>query len=136
LEGIKYCLNDSVLLRKRLNYFSEFIFNYFKFDINKYPTIPSLSFAIFIRKYLKEKEIGIIPVSSKIYKNIRQAYTGVAQSASTEMFIPSFKILNRDLNKKIYAYDVNSLYPYMMLNNTYPIGVASYIESLLKKEVS
>jgi DNA polymerase type B, organellar and viral len=44
------------------------------------------------------------------------------------MFIPSVNVLNRDLNKKLYAYDVNSLYPYMMLKNACPIGDASYIE--------
>lgn len=61
LESIKYCLNDSVLLRKILNYFSEFIFNSFNIDINKYPTIYSLAFAIFRSIYLKEGEVGIIP---------------------------------------------------------------------------
>jgi len=127
MESIKYCINDSVLLRKILNSFSDFIFNHFKIDINKYPTISSLAFAIFRNRYLKEGEVGIIPTNSKIYKNIRQAYTG----GSIDMFIPSNfsnNILNRILNKKIYVYDVNSLYPYVMSKFEYPIGDASYIE--------
>jgi hypothetical protein len=100
-----YCINDNVLLRKVVNAFNSLIY---KVDITKYPTIPSLAFAIFRSKYLKEGEVGVIPVKSKIYKNIRNSYTG----GSTNMFIPILPS-----NKKIYAYDVNALYPSVMKNN-------------------
>jgi hypothetical protein len=99
---------------------SSFIFKQFKVDITKYPTIPSLAFAIFRSKYMKEKEIGIIPTTSKIYKAIREGYTG----GSTDMFIPQLL----DSRNKIYAYDVNALYPSVMINNAYPIGSATYVE--------
>jgi DNA polymerase type B, organellar and viral len=124
MESIKYCLNDSVLLRKILLEFNNFIFNSFNIDISKYPTIPSLAFAIFRSRYLKENEIGLIPVNSKIYKNIRQSYTG----GSTDMFIPK-----NPEGVKIYAYDVNALYPFVMKEFAYPIGDPSYIEIPLER---
>lgn len=111
-----YCINDNVLLRKVVNAFNSLIY---KVDITKYPTIPSLAFAIFRSKYLKEGEVGVIPVKSKIYKNIRNSYTG----GSTNMFIPILPS-----NKKIYAYDVNALYPSVMKNNAQAIGNAIYKE--------
>jgi len=44
------------------------------------------------------------------------------------MFIP---ILSND--KKIYAYDVNSLYPSVLKNNLYPIGSPIYFEGDITK---
>jgi len=114
-EAIEYCLKDSNLLFKIINRFNEFIFDKYGFNINKYPTIPSLAFAIFKGKYLKEGEIPVI--TGKIKKCIQQSYTG----GSTDMFIPS--ILE---DKKIYAYDVNSLYPFVMKENDFPIGDCSF----------
>ena len=43
------------------------------------------------------------------------------------MFIPSLNILNKT-DKKIHAYDVNSLYPFVMANNDYLIGDPMFIE--------
>jgi hypothetical protein len=39
------------------------------------------------------------------------------------MFIPF-----NDINEKIYAYDVNSLYPYAMSNFDMPVGYPTYFE--------
>jgi hypothetical protein len=51
--------------------------------------------------------------------DIRSGYTG----GSTDMFIPK-----NPLGTLIYAYDVNSLYPSVMVNNPYPIGSPTYFE--------
>jgi hypothetical protein len=57
--------------------------------------------------------IRLINLKGKISADIRQSYTG----GSTDMFIPkSYK------GKKIYAYDVNSLYPSVKANKDYPVG--------------
>jgi DNA polymerase type B, organellar and viral len=122
-EYTKYCLNDSRLLRMILLEFNKLIFSNFKVDINRYPTLPSLAFGIFRTHYLLKNTIKIIPTFSKIFKNISQSYTG----GSTDMFSPHLNILNKTA-KRIYAYDVNSLYPFVMANYPYPIGDATYIE--------
>jgi DNA polymerase type B, organellar and viral len=64
-------------------------------------------------------------LSGKISNNIRLSYTG----GSTDMFIPKPPI-----DTKIYAYDVNSLYPSVMLNNKYPIGSPVYFEGNLYQD--
>jgi hypothetical protein len=43
------------------------------------------------------------------------------------MFIPSLKFLNKT-DKKIYAYDIKSLYPYVLAKNDFPIGEPAFIE--------
>jgi len=58
-------------------------------------------------------------ITGKIRKDIQSGYSG----GSTDMFIP--KLL---AGKKIYAYDVNSLYPYVMSKFDFPIGDPVYIE--------
>src|ERR1700674_1948922 len=63
-------------------------------------------------------------LSGKIAKNIRKGYTGGA----TDMYIP--KLLNY---KKLYAYDINSLYPYVMKQHMYPIGNPTYFEGNILK---
>jgi hypothetical protein len=52
-------------------------------------------------------------LSGKIAENIRLSYTGGA----VDMYIP-----NLIKGKKIYAYDVNALYPSVMLVKETPIG--------------
>jgi DNA polymerase type B, organellar and viral len=43
------------------------------------------------------------------------------------MFIPSLNVLSKT-DKKVHAYDVNALYPFVMANNDFPIGDPTYIE--------
>ena len=46
-ESIKYYSLDYISLYQILNLFNNLIFDKFKININKYPTLSSLSFAIF-----------------------------------------------------------------------------------------
>jgi hypothetical protein len=123
-ESIKYCSNDSLVLFQIINKFAQFIYKQFRLNINTYPTIPSLAFAIFRSKYLPKDTVPII--KGKIKEEIQLGYTG----GSTDMFIP--KPLN---GNKIYAYDVNSLYPFVMLNNDYPVGDPIYFEKLRNRNL-
>jgi hypothetical protein len=102
---------DCISLYQELSKFNTVIFERFKLDINKYPTLPSLSFAIFRSQYLKKDSIHML--SGSIANDIRQGYTGGA----CDMYIPT-----PSKGEKIYAYDVNSLYPSVMAKFKLPIG--------------
>jgi DNA polymerase elongation subunit (family B) len=110
-ESIKYCEIDSMCLYQILDKFSNMIFELFEINLHKYPTLSSLAFAIFRTHFLKKNEIP--QLSGQIAKDIRQSYTGGA----VDMYIPKSK-----KGSKIYAYDVNSLYPFVMDNFEMPIG--------------
>jgi len=51
-EAIKYCNIDCISLYQILNKFSQLIFDHFGLNITKYPTFPSLAFAIFRSLFL------------------------------------------------------------------------------------
>jgi len=65
------------------------------------------------------KKENIANITGDVYKEIKLAYTG----GSTDIYIPK-----PPLGFKIYAYDVNALYPFVMLNNIYPVGDPIYFE--------
>jgi hypothetical protein len=136
-EAIAYCSIDCISLYQILIKFNQLIFDHFKINIVKYPTLSSLAFAILrIHYLLKEEDIPketkddkgniiksfysrsrIHMLSGKIAENIRLSYTGGA----VDMYIP--KLIK---GKKIYAYDVNSLYPSVMADKEFPIDNPTY----------
>jgi hypothetical protein len=137
-EAIKYCNLDCISLYQILIKFNKLIFEYFKINIIKYPTLSSLAFGIFRTHFLISKEdvnmdkdgkpaithSKVHMLSGKISNSIRQGYTG----GSTDMYIPQPPI-----GVKIYSYDVNSLYPYTMRSFEYPIGRPTYFEGNILK---
>lgn len=109
-----YCRKDCTVLHEVLSKFNELIYNKFLLRIEDYPTISSLSFAIYRRHYLP---INKVPVTTgKVFDFIKDSYTG----GSTDMFLPE--------GKNLYCYDVNSLYPFIMRNNLFPIGKINEFE--------
>ena len=105
---IEYCNQDCTILFEILIKFKTLVYSNWKINIEDYPTISSLAFAIYRKHYLP---LNLIPITTgKIFDFIRQSYTG----GSTDMYIP--------YGKNIRCYDVNSLYPSMMKNNEFPIG--------------
>ena len=101
-----YCVRDCVILHEVLSKFSSLVYDKFKLRINDYPTISSLSFAIYRRHYLP---LNTVPITTgKIFDFIRESYTG----GSTDMYIPE--------GEDISCYDVNGLYPTVMKLNKYP----------------
>nr|QGP74778.1 hypothetical protein [Russula griseocarnosa] len=117
IEAIKYCEIDCISLYQLIFKFNKLIFNLFKINIHKYPTLPSLAFAIFRSNFMMET---VIPqLSGKIANDIRQGYTG----GSVDMYIP--KPLER---AKIYVYDVNALYPFQMKSQPMPVGAPTYFK--------
>jgi len=122
VEAIDYCILDCISLYQILNKFSEMIFNLFQVNIQKYPTLSSLAFAIYRTKFMKEENIP--KLSGKIAENIRLSYTGGA----VDMYIPP-----PAKGSTIYCYDVNSLYPSQMVGNHMPVGVPTYFEGDITK---
>jgi len=121
-EARKYCELDCISLFQILTKFNSLIFDRFKLNINNYPTLPSLSFAIFRSQYLKKDSIHMLSGDSANY--IRQGYTGGA----CDMYIP--RPIN---NRKIYGYDVNALYPTVMGKNKLPVGSPTYFSGDITK---
>jgi DNA polymerase type B, organellar and viral len=121
-EAIAYCYLDCISLYQILIKFSQLIFDKFKLNITKYPTLPGLAFNLFKSRYLKKNTIHML--SGEIANNIRMGYTGGA----VDMY------LSKPIrNSKIYAYDVNSLYPFVMKNFMYPIGSPTYFKGDITK---
>lgn len=79
-------------------------------------TMASQSMKVF-RLFLKEP---VFSLSKREDDFIRRGYFG----GRTEIFKPEFKAKNK--KEKLYAYDVNSLYPYIMRNFEMPIKVDNY----------
>jgi DNA polymerase type B, organellar and viral len=121
-ETIKYSELDTVILYKILIEFNKIIFSKFRVDAFKYPTISSLAFAIYRTKYLKEGQIPII--DGKLYKDIKLSFTGGVCDV--------FKPFN-STGEKIYCYDVNSLYPFVMKEMEMPVGNPVYFEGDILK---
>jgi len=113
-ELIKYCEQDVKILHQILMIFGGEIFNKFKIDISKYPTLPSLSFAIFRTSFMKCSRIPIL--AGNIYKDITNAYRG------------GYVDVYRPQAEKVKSYDINSLYPSAMFNHKMPVGAPTYFE--------
>jgi len=120
-EVIKYCIDDCISLHQILIKFNELIFKNFNINIKRYPTLPSLSFSNFRYNYIEQNQIA--QISGKIENDIKKSYTG----GSTDMFIP----FNED-DEKLYVYDVNSLYPFVMKEFEYPVGTPTYFEGNIR----
>jgi hypothetical protein len=81
----------------------------------KYPTLSSLAFAIFRSKFLKDDEIPII--QGELYQILKNSFTG----GSVDVYKP-----RPEENEKVFRYDVNSLYPFVMKEKNMPIGNPIY----------
>ena len=110
-EAIKYCIQDCVSLHQILTKFNNLIFNKFKIDHKKVLTAPALAMRIWKTFYMPKDSVYQINDVPEAY--IRKSYTGGA----VDLYIP--KNIN---NETLYCYDVNGLYPSVMLNNPMPIG--------------
>lgn len=109
-EAIKYCIQDSVSLHEILTKFSVLIFNKFKVDPIKLLTLPALAMKIWKTYYIED---SVYQINDLPEHNIRQSYSGGA----VDVYIPK-----NENNEKLYYYDVNSLYPAVMLKNPMPVG--------------
>lgn len=118
-ETIKYCENDVLSLYSIIKEFQKTIFKLFQADINNYPTLSSLAFAIYRMNYIKNFKIPMI--GGELYANLRNSYTG----GSVDIYKPIGKNINR--------YDVNSLYPSVMYDFPSPVGNISKFKGDITK---
>jgi DNA polymerase type B, organellar and viral len=121
-ETILYCEKDVKILHQIIVSYSKTIFDLFRIDMIKYPTLSSLSFAIFRSNFLRtEMEIPLI--KGEMYNFLKKGYTG----GSVDVFKP--------YGKNIYRYDVNSLFPFVMKEYDMPTGQPIWFEGdILNKE--
>ena len=103
--------------------FNKLFFDRFKININDHPTLPSLAFRLFRSHYLEKDTIPMIYGDN--YNRLKLSYTGGA----VDMFIPT-----NDENELVYAYDVNSLYPFVMAAFPMPVGNIIYFEGDIRKQ--
>ena len=109
-EIIEYTKYDLISLEEIIKKLFETIKNEYNIDIRHTLTISSLAFKIFRSKFMIKENIHKSNLDNNLEKFLRKSYFG----GLTNVFKPKIK--------KCYYYDVNSLYPYSMLNFM-PIGI-------------
>ena len=122
LEAIKYCKLDCQSLHEILIKFNTLIFSKFNINIDATLTLPSLAMRIYQTHFMPEN--SIYQLTGKIESDIRQSYSGGA----VDVYIPHNRLSSffnnvKTIFNKLYYYDVNSLYPFIMANTLMPIGL-------------
>lgn len=116
-----------LVLYQVLEKFSDLIFKNFTVNITDYPTISSLALAIYRLNYLVAPAVGKkvstakafnIPISNKKLFDRIVLSSLRARGGHVDMFKP--------FGKKLFCYDINSLYPYVMWKYFYPVGIPKY----------
>lgn len=118
-EAIKYCKIDCVALHQVLTKFNAYIFTLFSINAHSALTLPALAMRIFKAVFMPENTV--YQISGEVEQAIRESYTGGA----VDVYLPHNKIGTWSLSKvcrKLFAYDVNSLYPSIMASGLMPIG--------------
>ena len=134
-EATKYCKLDCKCLHQLLVKFSKLIFDHFSININKVLTLPALAMRIYKTHFMPED--SIYQITGAVDSDIRQAYTGGA----VDVYIPTNRrnIISlihkktRALFTKLFLYDVNSLYPFVMSKAHMPIGKPVAFEGDIRK---
>src|SRR5271156_660750 len=121
-ETIKYCEQDCKTLYQIIYNFQKKIFQLFRLDILKHPTLSSLAFAIFRSNFLKNAKIPII--EGDLFNDIKEGYTGGA--------VDVYKPFPKE-GEKVFCYDVNSLYPNAMTKFNMPVGSPIYFDGDISK---
>jgi DNA polymerase type B, organellar and viral len=110
IEIIKYCERDVLSLSNIIFIFAELIYNKYKINIHKYPTISSLGLGIYLSNYLESD--NLIPrISGDLEKDLRKAFHG-GHTDVYELYS----------NEDVHSYDYTSMYPSKMFNKEMPCG--------------
>ena len=133
-EALKYCMLDCKCLHEIIVKFNELIFSNFSVNIHKSLTLPSLAMRIYKSQFMPKNTI--FQLSRGVESDIRQSYTGGA----VDVYIPhNWKSVDNFFSRlkasfiKLYYYDVNSLYPFVMSNTVMPIGKPIAFEGDIRK---
>ena len=107
-EALKYLKKDVFGLLEVMVKFNDKIYNLYSLNINNYVTSPKLAMAIYTSKFYNN-DLKIKMIRGIVEKDIRSAYFG-----------GNVNVLINKIDKGFY-YDMNSQYPFAMLNDM-PIG--------------
>lgn len=110
------CVNDCKVLREGFITFDRFIQKEFDIKLQEQLTLPSLSFNIFKKHCYNQSDTPITKNPYETDEFIRRSYKG----GIAEVYKP---FMNRG-----YCYDVNSLYPSMMLTEKFPVGKGKFVK--------
>ena len=112
-------MNDCISLYEVIIKFNKFIYNKFKINVLNYPTLPSLTFAIFRSNYLENYTIP--KIGGTMFNDIRESYTG----GHTDIY--------HSYGENLNIYDINSLYPTAMKYFDMPVGPVYFFEGNIDK---
>ena len=132
-EAIKYCKLDCKCLHEILVTFNELIFKEFKVNIDKSITLPALAMRIYKSQFMPANTI--YQLLGVVESEIRNSYTGGA----VDVYIPHNRISTplikelKDFFIKLFVYDINSLYPFIMAETPMPIGKPIAFEGDIRK---
>jgi hypothetical protein len=118
-EAIKYCNIDCKCLFDVLAKFNELLFIEFKLNIHGALTLPALAMKIYKIHYMPKDTI--YQIHGTVEKDIRESYTGGA----VDVYLPHNGVHQDFMSNerhRLYYYDVNSLYPFVMSSLEMPIG--------------
>jgi hypothetical protein len=128
-ESIKYCIQDCVGLHQVLTQFNRYVFEQFSINPHNVLTTPALAMKIFKAHFMPENTL--FQLSGVVEAAIRESFSGGA----VDTFIPHNKVGSWSFSKiwrKLYYYDVNGLYPFIMATKLLPIGVATAFEGNIR----
>lgn len=111
---LSYLRQDCVLLSKILNVVNIKLNFDYDIEFHKFLTLPSLALGIFLSN--SNHKSFIRPPSGNASQFIRNSYSG----GRVEVFRPHF-LSSEHMDNFLYSYDVNSLYPSVMMDSM-PIG--------------
>lgn len=118
-EAIKYCKLDCICLYEILSKINSNYFEKHQINIHSALTAPALSMRLYKTHYMPENTIG--QISGAVEEAIRESYSGGA----VDVYLPHNKIGSYSMSRytrKLYSYDVNSLYPTVMAQQLMPVG--------------
>lgn len=123
-ETIKYCIEDCIALHQIIFEFGVEILNIFQFDISRTPTLPSLALSIYRSNFLDCRNMKIPLIIGQTYSDLVSGYLG----GHVDVYYPI-----TSSNSKVYHYDVNSLYPFVMKNFPMPTGNPTFFEGDIRQ---
>ena len=92
-----------------------FFYSKFGINIHQSPTLPSLAMKLYKSKFMQKNTV--FQLNGKVERDIRESYTGGA----VDVFKPHN--MGEYARRKLFCYDVNSLYPHIMSSMPMPVSV-------------
>jgi hypothetical protein len=128
-ECLSYLDKDLISLYQVLVKVNKSIHFLFNMQMTDSLTVSGLAMRLFLTKYYNpnDKSIPLI-ISKSVFDDIHKSYYG----GRVEVYNPTNINSTNTINKTLYYYDVNSLYPYASLNSMPSIN-STYIECIKHK---